>query len=221
MKTKPKQKMNIKLATIVRLRNFTALLLGSSILLLLQSASHAGVFAKLDGIDGESADANHDKWIDVLSIDWGSDKPGGGATGQSPPRGGAVVEDFILAIEYDKASPKLQEACLEGNIIPKVEIEVTGSRDGAPQEPYLKYKFQNVSVTSCSVFITGEGILALRVSMSFAEISQTYTDGEGNETTLTVGRTAKKRGRDRGRNAVDALPNNHNQLWGDWFLIQE
>ena len=54
------------------------------------------VFAKYDGVDGESVDAqtaelklgtdgsktkdaNHDKWIDVLSIDWGSHKPGGGA----------------------------------------------------------------------------------------------------------------------------------------------
>ena len=25
-----------------------------------------------------AGDSNHDKWIDVLSIDWGSHKPGGG-----------------------------------------------------------------------------------------------------------------------------------------------
>ena len=29
-------------------------------------------------IGGESKDAGHDKWIDVLSIDWGAHKPGGG-----------------------------------------------------------------------------------------------------------------------------------------------
>ena len=27
----------------------------------------AGVFAKYDGIDGESKDENHDKWIDVFN----------------------------------------------------------------------------------------------------------------------------------------------------------
>lgn len=27
------------------------------------------VFAKYDGFDGEAKDANHDTWIDVLSID--------------------------------------------------------------------------------------------------------------------------------------------------------
>ena len=35
------------------------------------------VFAKYDGVDGEAKDSNHDKWIDVLAIDWGSHKPSG------------------------------------------------------------------------------------------------------------------------------------------------
>ena len=34
----------------------------------------AAVFVKYDGIDGEATDANHDKWIDVLSLNWGSHK---------------------------------------------------------------------------------------------------------------------------------------------------
>ncbi len=51
-------------------------------------------FAKYDGIDGESQDANHDKWIDVLSLDWGAHRSGGGATGQSRRRGAAIVEDM-------------------------------------------------------------------------------------------------------------------------------
>ena len=79
-------------------------------------------FAKYDGIDGESKDAKHDKWIDILSIDWGAHKPGGGATGQSRRRGGAVVEDITLTIEYEKSSPLLQEKCLMGEIIPKLEL---------------------------------------------------------------------------------------------------
>ena len=38
--------------------------------------SRAGInLAAGDG--GIARDANHDKWIDVLSIDWGSNKPGG------------------------------------------------------------------------------------------------------------------------------------------------
>ena len=32
-------------------------------------------FMKLGGIEGESTDEGHDKWIDVLSVDFGSHKP--------------------------------------------------------------------------------------------------------------------------------------------------
>jgi len=81
------------------------------------------VFAKYDGIDGESTDSKHDKWIDVLSVDWGAYQPGGGATGETRSRGAAVLEEMTLTIEYEKASPKLQEKMLKGEVIPKLEIE--------------------------------------------------------------------------------------------------
>ena len=52
----------------------------------LDAVNGGAAFAKYDGIDGESKDSNPDKWIDVLSIDWGSNKPGGGATGATRRR---------------------------------------------------------------------------------------------------------------------------------------
>ena len=64
-------------------------------------------FAKYDGIDGEAIDANHDKWIDILSIDWGAHKPGGGATGQSRRRGGATVEDLEALRGATRPGPEL------------------------------------------------------------------------------------------------------------------
>ena len=44
-------------------------------------------FMKFDGVDGESKDKDHKTWIDVLSLDKGVHKPGGGATGQTRRRG--------------------------------------------------------------------------------------------------------------------------------------
>ena len=49
----------------------------------------------------------------------------GGATGQSRRRGEAVVEDVTTTIEYEKASPKLQEKCLKGEVIPDPKIEAS------------------------------------------------------------------------------------------------
>ena len=52
----------------------------------LDAVNGGAAYIKFDGVDGESKDSNHDKWIDVLSVDWGSNKPGGGATGQTRRR---------------------------------------------------------------------------------------------------------------------------------------
>ena len=142
------------------------------------------VFAKYDGVDGESKDSNHDKWIDVLSVDWGVHKPGGGATGQSRRRGAAVVEDMTLTIEYEKAAPKLQEKCLKGGIIPKLEVECTATYGGA-RETYLKYELKNVMVTAVQVNASGNdeaGPPTVVMQNNFEEIKVTYTefDDEGS-----------------------------------------
>ena len=158
------------------------------------------VFAKYDGIDGEAADAKHDKWIDVLSVDWGIHKPGGGATGQSRRRGAAVVEDMTLTIEYEKASPKLQEKLLTGEVIPKLEVHMTASYGGA-RETYLKYEMKNVSVTSYQLNASGNdasGPPTVVIGNNFEEVKVTYTefDDEGKstgnvETSFKVGKGEK------------------------------
>lgn len=138
----------------------------------------AAAFAKYDGIDGESKDANHDKWIDVLSIDWGIHRPGGGATGTSRRRGAAVVEDLTLTMEYEKASPKLQEKCLKGEVIPKLEIEQTATYGGA-RATYLRYELTNVVIMGIQVNASGNdeaGPPTMVVSCDFEEIKVTYTE---------------------------------------------
>ena len=141
-------------------------------------------FAKYEGVDGESKDANHDKWIDILSLDWGAHKPGGGSTGQSRRRGAAVVEDLTLTIEYEKSSPKLQEKCLKGEVIPKLEIEQTATYGGA-RATYLKYELKNVLVTSFQTNASGNdeaGPPTVVIGNNFEEIKVTYTefDDEGS-----------------------------------------
>lgn len=135
-------------------------------------------FAKYDGIDGESQDANHDKWIDVLSLDWGAHRPGGGATGQSRRRGAAIVEDMVITINYEKASPKLLEKCLKGEVVPKLEIELTATYGGS-RATYLKYELRNVMVTSYQINASGNdeaGPPTVVVGNNFEEIKVTYTE---------------------------------------------
>lgn len=154
-----------------------------------------GWFAKYDGIDGESRDANHDKWIDVLSYEWGMRKPGGAATGQSRRRGAAVLKPFEITFEYEKASPKLLEKCLRGEVIPKLEVELTATYGGA-RATYLKYEMKNVACKAYHVGGQADGTPpTVVIANNFEEIKVTYTeyDSEGNkkgdvETTYEVER---------------------------------
>lgn len=138
------------------------------------SAVDAAIFAKYDGIDGESTDKNHDKWIDVQSYDWGMHQPGGGATGQSRRRGAAIVEDMTLNIEYDKASPKIQEALLMGKVIPKLEIEQTATFSDF-RTVYLRYELKNVMITSFDISADSDEMPMTVVGSNFEEINPSLT----------------------------------------------
>ncbi len=71
------------------------------------------IYLHVNGIEGESTDSGHEGWIDVLSIDWGlSSTTRDAASGL--PTGKRQHEPVELTIEYEKASPKLQEALTSG-----------------------------------------------------------------------------------------------------------
>lgn len=175
---------------------FFGILLGGILLSsgVLVGDAYGAVFAKYDGIDGESesSDGNHDKWIDVLSVDWGMHKDK--AKKKKPAKN--VIDNFQMTMEYEKSSPKLLEAALTGKVIPKLEIQLT--KIGCPDPPrsdtctsmeqvtYLKYELINVRVTSYDVNGSGgadEITLPPTVVLSnnFEEIKVTYTeyDDEG------------------------------------------
>ena len=88
------------------------------------------------------------------------------------------MEDVTLTIEYEKASPKIQEKCLKGEIIPKLEIEQTATYGGA-RATYLRYELKNVMITSYQVNASGNdeaGPPTVVVGNNFEEIKVTYTE---------------------------------------------
>ena len=160
---------------------FLPILLSGLAAFIIPTGLDAAVFAKYDGIDGESAvDPSHDQWIDVLSIDWGMHRPGA----SSRRRGSVVVEDLRLTIDYDKASPKIAEKCLRGEVIPKLEIDLTATY-GESRAVYLRYELKNVQITSYQINASGNdeaGPPTVVVGNNFEEIKVTYTeyDSEGS-----------------------------------------
>jgi len=138
---------------------------------------YAAVFAKYDGVDGESTDADHDKWIDILSIDWSVD------TKQKKKKTKPIAGEFLITMAYEKSSPKILEAITSGKTIPKLEIELTKTvTDPTGRElkvTYLKYELKNVQITSYDVNASGSDLEAaptVVVGNNFEEIKVTYTE---------------------------------------------
>jgi type VI secretion system secreted protein Hcp len=147
----------------------------------------ADMFIKFDGIDGEAKDSNHDKWIDVLSVDWGAagdpaaqsaERPRRAANPRARRRGDVIMTDVTISKGYDAASVKLMEACARGAVVPKVDVYLMRSSDGA----YLKYELKNVMVTSYSLSGSGEGgVPTESVTLNFAEVEWTYAETDDTE----------------------------------------
>ncbi|MDP6561448.1 MAG: type VI secretion system tube protein Hcp [Candidatus Peribacteraceae bacterium] len=153
-----------------------------AILLALPFSADAAAFAKYDGVDGESKDADHSKWIDVLSIDWGVHKPGGGATGQSRRRGDVVVEDLTMTVGTAASSVQLLNALASGHTFPNTVVEFTQPCGSTGQRvAYLKYELTNVQVTSYSIGSSGQDGVSPEpppteeFALNFEEITWTYT----------------------------------------------
>ena len=98
-------------------------------------------------------------------------------------------------MEYDKASPKLKEKLLKGEVIPKLEIEFTATFGDAGRQTYLKWELVNVQITDYSFSGSGndESPPVVVVGNNFEEIKVTYTefDEAGNtkgnvETTFKI-----------------------------------
>jgi type VI secretion system secreted protein Hcp len=105
------------------------------------------IFLKLEGIDGESTDDKHKKWIEVLSFSTGVSQPVSGASATGGRTGGrADFQDLSVVKTVDNASPDLHIKCAKGEHIKKIELEcclATGNK-----HTFLKYTLENCIVTS-------------------------------------------------------------------------
>lgn len=104
------------------------------------------MFFKVDGIEGQSTDKAHQNWVDVISFSHG------GAQNIQSMQGSSVAgkgkfDPFVIVHASDKASPKFQEACMRGTLIPNAELNVCRIINDA-QEVVYKVKLEGLKIIS-------------------------------------------------------------------------
>lgn len=135
-------------------------------------------FLKIDGIDGESTDSKHKDWIEVLSYSHGvtQQSAGSASSGGGRSAGRSDHQDFSIVKSLDKASPKLNLACCNGEHIKSVTL--TLHRAGKDKVKYMEYKMSDVLVSSVRPGGSSKGGEALpleEVSFNYGKMEWIYT----------------------------------------------
>ncbi len=106
-------------------------------------------FLKIDSIEGDSTDVDHENEIEVRSWTWGvqqSDRSNGGGGGA----GKATFDEFSFVSRISKASPALFLACASGSQIESATLTgLRGAGKGRNAE-FLKVTMEDVLISSFS-----------------------------------------------------------------------
>ncbi len=129
-------------------------------------------FIKIDGVDGESSDKNHSKWIEVLSFDLGSQQNIGAARGTDTSGRGQFLP-FVFTHLIDAATPKLQECCMKATKVAKVQFAVCRAVAGA-QVPVFEVTMENVKVGRAEIKAVIPGTNAEALINNFTTSDNTY-----------------------------------------------
>ena len=130
-----------------------------------QASAAVDMFLDLDGIQGESRDAQFRNTIDVLAWSWGAsrarDKP-------------ANFQDLSVTKFIDRSSPALMQKLATGGTIAQGSLRVR--KAGENPLVYLRLCFTGIRVSSISTGGSGgEDRLTENVTFNFATVIERYT----------------------------------------------
>lgn len=133
-----------------------------------------GIYMDFDGIKGEATQQDHKKWIDVLSLSWGTGRGISTVEGSASERevSAPSISDVTIVKEFDEASPKLFTEAVAGNQGKTVKIDLTTT--GAPAVTFCTYTLSNALISSYSVSTSGDRPME-SVDISYTKMEFKFT----------------------------------------------
>jgi type VI secretion system secreted protein Hcp len=131
-------------------------------------------FLKLEGVEGESADAKHKGEIQLESFSFGVSQMGAHGAGGGGGAGKASFQDLHFVMKANKASPKLFLMCATGEHIKKAVL--TARKAGKDQQEYYQVTLSDLLVSSFQTGGSSHGdvVPTDQLSLNFAKIEFEY-----------------------------------------------
>jgi type VI secretion system secreted protein Hcp len=133
------------------------------------------IYMKIDGVDGDITAENHEKWIDVLSVSWGSSRAVA-TSGDANHRTKSAVQmrEVVVTKERDSASGKIWREQLM-NEAKTVTLDWVSQSQGG-QTIYQSMKLTAALVSSFTSSGHANDKPVETISLNFTEIECTFYD---------------------------------------------
>ncbi|GBC62143.1 type VI secretion system tube protein Hcp [Desulfonema ishimotonii] len=135
------------------------------------------MYLKLEGIDGEATDVNHDKWIEILNWSHSFNQP------TTPVRAssGSTVEmcnhaDMSVTKYLDVATDALLSHIWSGKQIPTAIIECFRADGQNTPVKYLQIDMDKVIISNYSISGGQSDLPVENLSLSYGKVKYTYTE---------------------------------------------
>ena len=136
------------------------------------------IYLKLSGPDlkGESADKDHDQWIEITSWNHSISQPKSGSASTS---GGHTAErtehgDMELVKDLDSSSPLLYQAVSGGTTFQTAQIEFFRDAGDGKRVKYLEIQLKNVMIARVAPKIDGTALPTETLSLKYAAVQWKY-----------------------------------------------
>lgn len=128
------------------------------------------LYLKLEGIDGESTDADHEGEINVLSLSWeASIRATSTLAGRGPGKARVSVQDISFTKYVDKASPELRRFAASGEPIPEA-VFILRTTCGDEQKLY-EIEMKPIYITSYQTGGSSSQVPTESISFNYSEIA--------------------------------------------------
>jgi type VI secretion system secreted protein Hcp len=142
------------------------------------TSAEVDYFLKIDGVDGESKDTDHQNWIDIQSWSWG--EPGSAASRRAPARDGSGTVTIVKTV--DRSSPPLTEACTSGRSLGRIVLHAR-----APGGGYEEYVLDDTTVRSCASG-SSDDRPAETITLNFGKVESSTRPGGDPDRPIVTGR---------------------------------